>query len=60
MSWKDYTASVGYLYHDEDSGCEEVQGVQTVNKIELESHADEWEEETEVEDAGDPGDRIEN
>ena len=52
--------SKDHLYHDEDGGGAEVQSVQTIDKVELESHADEWEEEEEVENAGEPRDGVED
>ena len=38
-----------HLYHHEDGGGAEVEGIQPVDQVELESHADQGEEEAKVE-----------
>ena len=49
-----------HLYHHEDGGGAEVEGIQPVDQVELESHADQGEEEAKVEETHEPGDRIQN
>ena len=43
-----------HLKQDEDSGGAEIDGVQPVQEVELQSHQDEGEEQEEVEEAGQP------
>ena len=49
-----------HLYHHEDGGGAEVEGIQPIDQVELESHADQGEEEAKVEETHEPGDGIQN
>ena len=42
------------LNQDENCGGAEVQGIQSIDQVQLQSHQDEREEKAEVEDAGKP------
>ena len=49
-----------HLNQDEDSGGAEVQSIQAIDEVQLQSHEDQGEEKPEVEDTGKPRDGIEN